>query len=435
MTPAARVSETPCRDKKAYAWVVVGLLWGVALLNYMDRQMLSTMKAAMMGDIRELQSAENFGRLMAVFLWVYGLMSPVAGLIADRLNRKRLIVGSLAVWSAVTLGMGFVTRFDVLYALRALMGVSEALYIPAGLALIADYHAGNTRSLAVGVHMTGLYLGQALGGFGAAVALKLSWQQTFRLFGLIGIAYSVVLIALLREKRDGGEPAQGPAAAAEHPVAAASREGLRAVFRSLSLLLGTASFWVILFYFAAPSFPGWGIKNWLPTLFSKTLGLGMEKAGPMATIATAGSSFFGVIIGGILADRWMRRTLRGRIYTGAIGLSLTLPALLLLGFGTGVAEVLGGAAMFGVGFGMFDANNMPILCQFVPPRRRAAGYGILNLAGVFAGAVVTSLLGKSTDAGRLGHDIALLAIPVALAVALQLAALRPTTADMREAGG
>ena len=135
--------------KKIYPWVVVALLWVVALLNYMDRQMLSTMKVAMMGDIHELDKAENFGRLMAIFLWIYAIMSPMAGLVADRINRKWLIVGSLAVWSSVTLAMGYTTNFDQLYALRALMGVSEALYIPAGLALIADYHRGTTRSLAI----------------------------------------------------------------------------------------------------------------------------------------------------------------------------------------------------------------------------------------------------------------------------------------------
>lgn len=142
-------------NKKYYPWIVVALLWGVALLNYMDRQMLSTMKSAMMIDITELESATNFGRLMAVFLWIYGLMSPVAGMIADRINRKWLIVGSLFVWSFVTLMMGYSTDFNQIYVLRAIMGVSEALYIPAGLSLITDYHQEKTRSLAVGIHMTG----------------------------------------------------------------------------------------------------------------------------------------------------------------------------------------------------------------------------------------------------------------------------------------
>ena len=185
---------------KKYPWIVVALLWVVALLNYMDRQMLSTMKPSMQIDIQELQSATNFGYLMAIFLWIYGFMSPVSGMIADRLNRKWLIVGSLFVWSAITFAMGFAKTFDQLYWLRALMGISEALYIPAGLSLIADYHSSKTRSLAVGIHMTGLYMGQALGGFGATIAAEYSWQNAFISFGLIGIVYSVVLILFLKRK-------------------------------------------------------------------------------------------------------------------------------------------------------------------------------------------------------------------------------------------
>lgn len=411
------------KQKSWYPWLVVGLLWGVALLNYMDRQMLSTMKSAIMGDIHDLERAENFGRLMAVFLWIYGLMSPVAGLIADRVNRKWLIITSLSVWSFVTLAMGYATTFNQLMVLRAIMGVSEALYIPAGLALIADYHRGNTRSLAVGIHMTGLYVGQALGGFGAAVAGKWSWQTAFQSFGLIGLVYGILLIIFLQEKRDyqGTDEAAGSAGGS-----------LRSVGRSLGLLLGTISFWVILFYFAVPGFPGWAVKNWMPTLFSETLNIDMSKAGPLSTITIAVSSFIGVIAGGLIADRWIMKNLRGRIYTGAIGLSLTVPALFFTGFGSTLPAVLTGCILFGIGYGMFDANNMPILCQFVSPRHRAAGYGLMNMAGVFAGAFVTELLGRSTDAGNLGRDMALLAIPVAVAVILLLVTLNPKVSDKTE---
>jgi len=409
------------KEKSWYPWLIVSLLWGVALLNYMDRQMLSTMKPAIMVDIVELEKAENFGRLMAVFLWIYGLMSPMAGLIADRINRKWLIIGSLGVWSFVTLTMGYATTYGQLFILRAIMGVSEALYMPAGLSLIADYHRGNTRSRAIGLHMTGIYIGQALGGFGATVASSWSWQAAFHSFGLIGIGYSLVLIFFLSEKRVERSP--------NAKSGFSFSNGLLSIQKSLGLLLGTISFWVILFYFAAPSFPGWAVKNWLPTLFSDTLGIEMSKAGPLCTITVAMSSFAGVIAGGILADSWVMRNLRGRIYTGAIGLSLTIPALFLLGFGNGLVLVLSGGILFGLGFGMFDTNSMPILCQFVSPSNRAAGYGLMNMAGIFVGAFTTNLLGKSTDAGNLGHDLALMAIPVAAAIILLLATLKPKVAD------
>lgn len=188
------------KSRKFYPWLVVALLWVVALLNYMDRQMLSTMQAAMKVDIVELQQAEAFGALMAVFLWIYGIVSPFAGIVADRVSRKKLVVGSLFVWSLVTYLMGYTSSFDQLYMLRALMGISEALYIPSALSLIADWHEGKSRSLAIGVHMTGLYVGQAIGGFGATVAAAFSWHTTFHWFGILGIAYSVVLLLLLHDK-------------------------------------------------------------------------------------------------------------------------------------------------------------------------------------------------------------------------------------------
>ena len=405
-------------NKTYYPWVVVGLLWVVALLNYMDRQMLSTMKSAMMVDIIELESAANFGRLMSIFLWIYGFMSPVAGMIADRVNRKWLIVGSLFVWSFVTLMMGFCTDFNQIYYLRALMGISEALYIPAGLSLITDYHQEKTRSLAVGIHMTGLYLGQALGGFGATVASRYGWEQAFFTFGLIGIGYALVLILFLHDKKNKEQPA--PVAGQplqEHPV--------RGAIKGLGVIFSTFAFWIILLYFTTPSLPGWATKNWLPTLFSENLSLDMAQAGPLSTITIALASFCGVIIGGVLSDKWVQRNVRGRVYTGAIGLALTIPALLLLGFGDSFPMIVGGGLCFGLGFGIFDANNMPILCQFISPRYRATAYGLLNMTGVFAGAVITDFLGRSTDAGNLGHDFAMLAGVVLIALVVQLIFLRP----------
>ncbi len=408
---------------KKYPWIVVALLWVVALLNYMDRQMLSTMKPSMQIDIHELQTAANFGYLMAIFLWIYGFMSPLSGIIADRVNRKWLIVVSLFVWSVVTFTMGYATTFNQLYWLRALMGVSEALYIPAGLSLIADYHSSKTRSLAIGIHMTGLYMGQALGGFGATIADKFSWQQAFHSFGIIGIVYSVVLILFLREKKFSAET---------NTTETIYLKGKTPLLKGLGLLFTNISFWIILFYFAIPSLPGWGVKNWLPTLFAQNLDIDMGVAGPMSTITNAASSFIGVIFGGILSDRWVQKNLRGRIYTSAIGLGLTIPALLFIGYGHTLFHVIGAAFCFGFGFGMFDANNMPILCQFVSKKYRATAYGLMNMVGVFAGAIVTDLLGKSTDKGNLGKDFAMLAGIVAVALVIQLTFLRPKANEFIE---
>ena len=407
--------------EKIYPWIVVALLWVVALLNYMDRQMLSTMREYIAMDIAQLQQAEAFGVLMAIFLWIYAIVSPFAGTVADRLSRKWLIVGSLAVWSAVTLLMGYCTTFSQLKWLRGLMGVSEALYIPSSLSLIADYHTGKSRSLAVGIHMTGLYLGQALGGFGANLAAALTWQQTFHWFGIIGIAYAVILIFCLKEAR----PARDVI-----PSAAKESVGKESIWKSFGLIFSNIAFWAILFFFASSSMPGWATKNWLPTLFQGSLDIPMEKAGPIATITIAFASLIGVLIGGPLSDRWVKKNLKGRIYTSAIGLGMMVPALVLVGLGQGLVAAVAAGLIFGIGYGMFDTNNMPILCQFVPSRLRATAYGFMNTVGVAMGAVCTQVLGRMQDGGHLGAAFAVLGVVTALALLVELTVLKPVTDDM-----
>ncbi len=405
---------------KAYPWIVVGLLWIVALLNYMDRQMLSTMRDAMQIDISELESAVNFGRLMAIFLWIYGLVSPFAGAIADRISRKWLIIASLGVWSAVTTLMSFCTNYNEIFWLRALMGVSEALYIPAALSLIADYHTGKSRSFAIGIHMTGLYLGQAVGGFGATLSAAFSWQQTFHWFGIIGVAYAVLLMVLLYEKRD----------VAQENISATPEQKIP-VLKGFGMIFSNMAFWVILFFFASTSLPGWATKNWLPTLFADSLNTPMSQAGPISTITIALSSFLGILAGGPLSDKWVKRNVKGRVYTSAIGLAMMIPALILLGLGKGMFAAVAAGLFFGIGYGMFDTNNMPILCQFVPSKLRATAYGIMNMTGVMMGAVCTQILGKWAEGGNLGLAFAVLGCIIAVALVAQITILNPTTDDMQ----
>ncbi len=404
--------------RKIYPWVVVALLWVVAFLNYMDRQMLSTMQDAMKMDIAELRQAQNFGRLMAIFMWIYAFVSPFAGAVADRLSRKWLVVGSLGVWSAVTLAMGHCTTFSQLYWLRAVMGVSEALYIPSSLSLIAEYHTGKSRGLAIGIHTTGLYFGQAVGGFGASLSTALSWQQTFHWFGIIGVLYAVVLVFLLKDiRRETAVTLKAPAQ--KIPLG-----------RSFAMIFSNVAFWTIIFYFASASIPGWGAKNWLPTLFHDRLDVPMDQAGPVSTITIAIASFIGVMTGGPLSDRWVKRNVRGRVYTSAIGLGLMVPALVLLGLGKGYFALILAGVIFGIGYGMFDTNNMPIVCQFIPTRLRATAYGIINMVGVLMGAFCTEVLGRMKDSGNLGLAFAIFGGVALLAVASQLLFLKPVTDNM-----
>lgn len=402
------------------AWSVVGLLFPVAMLNYLDRQMLATMGLSISADFAELQGAsgaENFGRLMSIFLWIYAFCSPLSGLIADRVNRKWLIVFSLGVWSAVTLAMGQVHDYQTLYWLRAVMGMSEAFYIPAGLSLIADYHRGATRSLAIGIHMSAIYLGQALGGVGGWIAQDISWRVAFGSCGIIGVGYAIVLAFFLQEKSN------------RHEVAVSPDHGGSILPVKTFSGVHWLGFILLLLCFCLPSLPGWAIKNWLPTMLQDRFLLDQKSSGLYATLTTASSGFLGVLLGGKVSDMLAKRHVRGRTWTSAAGLLLTVPALAGIGFAPTLPLVVVCAAFYGLGFGMFDANNMPILCQLAPSRFRATGYGLMNFFGIAAGAFLTPLLGRLKDHGvPLATGFAFCAIPAVLAVVLMLL-LRPASRD------
>ena len=357
-------------DAPSRAWLVVLLLFPVALLNYLDRQMLATMKASMVGDIPSIANEADWGIVLGSFKWVYAVLSPIGGYIADRFSRRHVICFSLATWSLVTWLTGHVGTFHELVGARALMGISEAFYIPAALALITDFHSGPTRSRAVGMHQAGIYVGLILGGFAGHVAdsPEHGWRWAFSLCGIIGVAYALPLFFALRNA-----PRSVDAAPPPPPLAAVGE------------LLGNRNFILLVLYFTLPAIAGWVVKDWMPDILKKKFSLGQGHAGVTAVIWVQVASLVGAIAGGALADRWMRRTPRGRIFTSAIGMVLFLPAL----FGVGNANVLAMAVaalvVFGIGWGFFDCNNMPILCQIARPELRATGYGIMNLASISCG--------------------------------------------------
>ena len=367
----------------AFAWLVVGLLFPVALLNYLDRQMLATMKSSMVGDIPSIANKADWGLVLGCFKWTYAVLSPLGGYIADRLSRRHVIGASLFVWSGVTWWTGHVTTFHELMAARALMGVSEAFYIPAALALIADYHPGLTRSRAVGVHQTGIYIGQILGGFAGYVADSPDhgWRWAFSTCGMIGIIYALPLLALLRNP--------------ERPAAdTAPQTAPRVVFRGL---LGNRNFILLVLYFTLPAIAGWVVRDWMPDILKEKFHLGQGKAGVSAILFVQIASLVGALVGGTLADRWMRHTPRGRIFTSAIGMTLFLPALFSVGNSSTLSLAILGLIIFGLGWGFFDCNNMPILCQIARPEWRATGYGIMNLVSISCGGLGDWVFGALRD--------------------------------------
>lgn len=352
------------------AWLIVVLLVPVALLNYLDRQMMAAMKSSMMDDIPDISSRANWGLALGAFKWVYALLSPVGGYVADRFSRRHVIAASLFIWSAVTWATGHVASFQQLVAARAVMGISEAFYIPAALALIADFHIGDTRSRAVGLHQMGMYAGIILGGFAGYVAdsPQFGWRWAFGACGIVGVLYAVPLFTLLRN------PPSHTAARNQPSPVTAVRE-----------LFGNVGFVLLILYFTLPALAGWVVKDWMPDILRERFQLGQGKAGVSAVLYVQLASLIGVGLGGWLADSWMRRTVRGRIFVSAIGMSFFLPALFGVGNAGSLAAAVGFLMLFGLGWGFFDCNNMPILCQIVRPELRATGYGFMNLVSISCG--------------------------------------------------
>jgi MFS family permease len=364
------------------AWLIVALLVPVALLNYLDRQMLAAMKQSMVADLPDIATQARWGLALAVFKWTYALCSPIGGYFADRTSRRHVICLSLLVWSACTWATGQVRDFEELLWVRALMGVSEAFYMPAALALIADHHLGPTRSRAIGLHQMGVYLGVIAGGFAgyAADAPAVGWRNAFGWCGLIGIAYALPLYLCLRDR---------PAESAE-PKASVARPAVRTLLRNRDFLL-------MVVYFTLPAMAAWIVRDWMPDILRERFSLGQGKAGASAVIYWQIAAIAGAVLGGWLADRWMRTQVRGRIFVSAIGTSLLLPAL----FGVGNATDLGVAvlflALFGLGWGFFDGNSMPILCQLVGPAQRGTAYGVMNLVSISCGGFTDWIFGVLRD--------------------------------------
>lgn len=358
------------KDMLPGAWLVVALLFFVGTLNYLDRSTITTMRGSIVTAIP--MSDAQFGLLTSVFLWVYGLLSPFAGFLADRFSRSRVIIISLLIWSVVTLLTGFSTTFGELLTTRALMGISEACYIPAALALIMDYHRGSTRSLATGVNIIGMMAGSSLGFIGGWIAEKHSWNSAFHIFGVIGIIYSVILILFLKDA----------------PEKAGTKMQIKVNFlEAICDLFSKMSYILMLIFWGTLGIVGWVLIGWLPTYYQAHFNLSQAAAGLYATGYFYLAAIAGLLLGGFLADRWSRHNPRARILVPVIGLLIAAPGIFI----ASNTNILSLAILFFIIYSLTrsfsDANLMPILCTVADPRYRATGYGILNLFATIIGGI------------------------------------------------
>lgn len=397
----------------AYPWVLVALLWFAFLLNYLDRQVIYSVFPLLQHNLK-LTDLE-LGFLSTSFLWVYAIASPLAGYVGDRFGRKKVIVASLIVWSLMTWATGKARNFHELVAVRGLMGVSEAAYLPAGLALIADHHSERTRSLATGIHYSGAYLGIVLGGVaGGWIGERYGWRPAFTFLGILGAAYAVVALLGLRERPVRGE--------ADLPKAAKLRLAV-----SLRKLIALPGFATLTLVFGMMSIANWLVYTWMPIYLYERFHMSLLAAGFSATVYIQAGSVAGILLGGTLADRWGTRSGRGRLLTQAAGLALAAPFLCIVGMTGSGWVLLAALAIFGVGRGSYDCSCMPVLSQIAGPELRATGYGVFNFVGTFAGGASAALAGGLKQTIGLGGAMVAASGVVVLA-ALLLFRLKITTA-------
>jgi MFS family permease len=397
------IARTP-----AYAWACVALLWVVWLLNYLDRQVIFSVFPLLQAELK--LTSVQLGLISTAFLWVYAVAGPFAGYFADRFGYKRMIVISLAVWSAVTWLTGQSRSLPELLAARALMGISEACYLPAALALIAAWHSETTRAKATGFHYSGGYLGMVIGGgLGGWMAQRYGWRAAFLILGGIGVAYSLVLAFTLRD-RERVEYVPRP-----------SGQGFVAAARAVFKLPGYPSMFAV---FAAISVGNWIVYTWLPLYLYERFHMRLDEAGFTATFYLQAGSFTGILIGGAVADRWALRNPRGRLFAQAWGLAAAAPFLFLSGFTSSVVLLMLGMVVFGLGRGIYDANCMPALCQIAPENLRATGFGIFNFIGPFTGGIVAAGAGALKSSIGIGGALEIAGVLLAIS-AVVLARVSP----------
>lgn len=370
------------------AWLVVAFLFVVGALNYIDRNMLTTMRTSIVNSIPMTDA--QFGLLTSVFLWIYGLLSPVAGYVADKFKRSYVVIFSLIVWSVVTWLTGHATNYNQLLVSRALMGISEAFYIPAALAMIVDYHKGPTQSLATGINLAGVMIGSSLGFVGGWIAETYTWNLAFNGFGIVGVVYAIILIFFLKDAPKDDVIVETDKSKKQSN----SNVSISDAFKSL---FSRPSYVFLLIFWGILGVVSWMIVAWLPTYYKEQFNLSQTLAGFYATAYLYPASIVGLLLGGFLSDRWSKKTSHARIYIPIIGLAIAAPAIFLASYSSVLYLTIVFFMIYGLTSKFTDTNMMPMLCLIADDRYLATGYGILNMFSTIIGGLGIYAAGALRD--------------------------------------
>jgi MFS family permease len=389
MTPG----ESPDRG---YKWLVVGMLWFVCFFNYADRQAIF----AVFPLIKQQMGLTDvqLGIVGAAFMWMYALFGPLAGWLCDRLPRKALVLGGLIAWSLVTALTAVCHTYGQLVLCRALSGLGEAVYLPASMSLIGDYHGAATRSRAMSVHQSSVYVGSIAGGaISGLVGQFYGWRWSFILFGCCGLLFGLVVGKFLLEPSRGQQDAG--------TVSLPSAPGGGNLFQELRALLASPIVRLLILAFVGANFVAVVFLTWMPSFLYRKFHMSLSMAGLNGTMYLQLSSVVGVLCGGLLADYLARKFAGGRMLTQALGLFLGIPFLFFTGWAASVPAVVLGMIGFGYCKGLYDANIFASLYDVVAVRQRGIAAGMLNSLGWLGGGFAPIAIALAANRYGMGPSI------------------------------
>jgi MFS transporter, Spinster family, sphingosine-1-phosphate transporter len=394
------------------AWTLVALFWVCYLLNHADRQIVPVLFPALQREFGF--SSATLGLLHAVFLWTYGLCSPLAGIIGDRFSKTRLAAGSVATWSGITVLAGLAPSGILLLVTRGLLGAAECIFYPSAATLLGNAHGPATRSRAMGVFLSGQIFGVALGGtLASQIAEVYSWRASFWILGTFGLLYAVPLWLFLRRLPDSRTQRAGP------------------LWAGIGTLLRIPSFQCVIAFIGIGNFSLFLVYSWLPTLLADRFHFGLARAGFESSVYPQIGSFAGMLLGGWLADRFQVYSKASRFWVVVAGFLLSAPAIYGIAYAPNIEIMRAAAIAFGLFNGFISANQVPCAFDVVPAGLRASAVGTYNLAGGVVAGLAPYFGGLSRD--RLGLDGLLAATAVALLVGAVFPFLAATTFRSRGA--
>jgi MFS family permease len=402
-----------------YRWYVVGMLWAISFFNYADRQAIFSVFPLLEKQMG--LTTVQLGLLGSAFAWVYGLGGQFAGIVVDRVRRKSAVLGGLYLWSAICTVTAFFSSFRALFILRALEGLGETFYYPASMSLISDYHGSSTRSKAIGIHQTSVYVGTIAGGFFAGlIGQYYGWRWSFVVFGSLGILLGFLLNRYLIEPRRGA--AELSDQELDTPVAAELPS--LSISSFLKVVWTTPTMLFLMAAFLCANFVAVVLLSWMPSFLYTNFHMGLAMAGLTATLYVQLASMVGAVFGGWLADYMNRRTPRGRILVQALGVLGGAPFVAICGLTHSVFTLILALAGWGLFKGLYDANIFASAFDVIRPEARGTASGFMNSVGWLGGGGTAPLvIGLIASRHGLGVGIALAAIVyVAAGILLLIAA-------------